>query len=118
MVQEPDRLLSDLIKRFRAIDHDRAFLLARLEKMKQIADRALEPQPSPDVVRPLAEVEKEHIIKVLEAFDGHRANSADVLGIAISTLNLKIAKYGIEIPGEKSRVDSEGEVEDQLEAES
>jgi DNA-binding NtrC family response regulator len=106
--QQPNELLSELVNRFRRVDSERADLLRKLEKMKEIADEALEPHPDPDVLRPLAEVEKEHILGVLDALNGQRAKAAAVLGIAVSTLNAKIAKYG---SGESAEGPGEAELE-------
>lgn len=43
----------------------------------------------------LAEMEREHIMKVLRKCSGNRAKSARVLGISRSTLYLKLAEYGV-----------------------
>jgi len=43
----------------------------------------------------LAEMEREHIMKVLRKCGGNRAKSARVLGISRSTLYLKLAEYGV-----------------------
>ena len=43
----------------------------------------------------LDDVEKEHIIKVLERFHGRRAEAAQALGIDRSTLREKIKRYGL-----------------------
>ncbi len=45
----------------------------------------------------LAQSEKKEIIRTLEQFDGHRAKTAEYLGINRKTLREKIRKYGIEI---------------------
>ena len=42
---------------------------------------------------PLAEVEREHILEVLEACGGNRTRAADVLGISIRTLRNKLHEY-------------------------
>ncbi len=44
----------------------------------------------------LAQSEKKEIIRVLKQFDGHRAKTAEYLGINRKTLREKIRKYGIE----------------------
>jgi hypothetical protein len=42
---------------------------------------------------PLAEVEKLHILDVLEACAGNRTRAADILGISIRTLRNKLHEY-------------------------
>jgi two-component system response regulator HydG len=44
----------------------------------------------------LADMEKEHIAKMLETFDGHRAKTAKALGIDRKTLRMKLKGYGME----------------------
>jgi two-component system, NtrC family, response regulator HydG len=43
--------------------------------------------------RSLPEVEREHILAVLEAHDGHRERAAEQLGIGIATLYRKLKQY-------------------------
>ncbi|MBX7147853.1 sigma-54 dependent transcriptional regulator [bacterium] len=49
-----------------------------------------------DATRPLDDIEKEYIIRVLKAVDGNRSEAAQVLKIGRKTLYNKLAKYGIE----------------------
>ena len=44
--------------------------------------------------RPLAEVEREHIFRVLEETDGNRTRAAEILGITRQTLLNKLKMYG------------------------
>lgn len=44
--------------------------------------------------RPLAEVEREHIIRVLGETEGNRTRAADILGITRQTLLNKLKMYG------------------------
>jgi len=44
----------------------------------------------------LADMEKKHIAKMLEKFDGHRAKTAEALGIDRKTLRMKLKGYGME----------------------
>ena len=44
----------------------------------------------------LEELECEHVRRVLSATGGHKAKSAEVLGISRPRLNRLIAKYGLE----------------------
>jgi DNA-binding NtrC family response regulator len=46
-----------------------------------------------DVLRPLDEVEKRHILEVLQACNGNRTKAADTLGISIRTLRNKLHEY-------------------------
>ena len=43
----------------------------------------------------LQTIEKQHIQRALELFAGHRAKTAQYLGIDRKTLRAKLAKYGI-----------------------
>ncbi len=56
------------------------------------AVRALAPDLS--VLRPLAEVEREHLLRVLDACGGSQSEAARVLGIARNTLWRKLREYG------------------------
>ena len=49
-----------------------------------------------DKPRRLADVEREHIIRVLKMFDGHKGKTAKWLGIDRKTLRSKIRRYTIE----------------------
>ena len=51
-------------------------------------------EPSRTVLRPLAEVEREHILAVLAAVGGNRTRAAEVLGIDRKTLRRKLAHAG------------------------
>ncbi|MCC6848661.1 MAG: sigma-54-dependent Fis family transcriptional regulator [Deltaproteobacteria bacterium] len=55
------------------------------------------PASSPTPLRPLAEVEREHVIRVLEACGGRQIDAARVLGIGRTTLWRKIRDFGIEV---------------------
>ena len=50
------------------------------------------PSPSGDL-RPLAEVERDHILAVLEASGGNKARAAERLGIGTATLFRKLKEY-------------------------
>jgi DNA-binding NtrC family response regulator len=45
-------------------------------------------------VLPLADVERAYILRVLEANDGHRAKTAEQLGIGVATLYRRLRSYG------------------------
>ena len=44
----------------------------------------------------LEDMEKAHILKVLDRFDGHRSKTAEALGIDRKTLRDKLRRYGLE----------------------
>ena len=49
-----------------------------------------------DALRPLAEVEREHILRVLQLCGGRQAEAARVLGIGRTTLWRKLQEYGLD----------------------
>ena len=49
-----------------------------------------------DKIERLVDVEKDHIIKTLKMFDGHRGKTAESLGIDRKTLRMKMKTYGID----------------------
>jgi DNA-binding NtrC family response regulator len=53
-------------------------------------------------MRPLHEVEKDHILRVLEAMKGNRTQAANVLQISIRTLRNKLNEYRIDTEGADS----------------
>ena len=53
-------------------------------------------RPNTHGIPRLADVEKEHIVKTLKMFDGHRGKTAETLGIDRKTLRSKLRRYGIE----------------------
>ena len=50
-------------------------------------------------LRSLAEVEAEHIQRVLDQTGGHKGRSCEILGISRPALDRKIDKYGLVLPG-------------------
>ncbi len=62
----------------------------------QEATPSYEIEPAPSGVLLLEEVEKEHILKVLDMTDGNRSEAAQILGIHRDTLLRKLKKYGVE----------------------
>ena len=58
-------------------------------------DRPGNSEATPRCSRTLSEVEREHILKVLEEEGNNRTNAARVLGISRSTLLDKLRRYGI-----------------------
>jgi DNA-binding NtrC family response regulator len=57
---------------------------------------SIEIEPSPSGTLLLDEVEKEHILKVLDMTEGNRSEAAQILGIHRDTLLRKLKKYGVE----------------------
>ncbi|MBN1419658.1 MAG: sigma-54-dependent Fis family transcriptional regulator, partial [Planctomycetes bacterium] len=56
---------------------------------------APEMPPVPVANRSLADVEKETILRTLEACGGNRTKAAQILGIGVRTIQRKLAEYGI-----------------------
>ncbi|HMV68401.1 MAG TPA: sigma-54 dependent transcriptional regulator [Myxococcota bacterium] len=52
--------------------------------------------PKPMRLPTLAEVEREHILRVLQATGGHHVEAAEVLGIGRTTLWRKLREYGVD----------------------
>ena len=46
----------------------------------------------------LEEMEKEHILRILQKADGHRASAAEILGISERTLYRKLRKHRMDLP--------------------
>jgi Nif-specific regulatory protein len=55
-----------------------------------------EPRPTHTLPRPLAEVEREHIVSTLRFFGGNRSDAARALGIGRNTLLRKLKTYGVD----------------------
>ena len=53
-------------------------------------------EPAPFQLRPLAEVEREHVVRTLEAVGGNRSHAAAALGIGRNTLLRKLKQFGLE----------------------
>ncbi len=53
-------------------------------------------RPDAFEAKSLADVEREHIVKMIKLFNEHRGKAAESLGIDRKTLRLKLKKYGIE----------------------
>ncbi|MBX5482401.1 MAG: sigma-54-dependent Fis family transcriptional regulator [Myxococcaceae bacterium] len=50
----------------------------------------------PPSIEPLAEIERRHILRALELFNGNRTAAAKALGIGRNTLGRKLKEYGLE----------------------
>ena len=81
-----------------AVKHGAALATAPHIDEADLPEELLAPPPTaaaaaPDALRPLAEVEREHVLRVLDACDGSQADAARVLGIARNTLWRKLREY-------------------------
>ena len=63
------------------------------EDLPEEISAALPPRPPYGDMRPLAAVEREHILAVLEACGGNKAKAAERLGIGTATLFRKLKEY-------------------------
>ncbi|MEW5851264.1 MAG: sigma-54 dependent transcriptional regulator [Myxococcota bacterium] len=87
-----------------AVKHGVALSLGGAITSSHLPDDVLQPAPSrpadaPVVLRPLAEVEREHVLHVLQACGGRPSEAARVLGIGRNTLWRKLRGYGVAIDG-------------------
>jgi DNA-binding NtrC family response regulator len=69
--------------------------------LAHLPEEVASPRPAPGpasgaALRTLAEVEREHVLRVLEACGGHQVDAARVLGIGRTTLWRKLRGFGIE----------------------
>jgi two-component system response regulator HydG len=78
--------------------------VVELQHLPEEIVRAVEPPASPRALRSLEEVEREHILAVLEACRGVQSIAAKVLGIARNTLWRKLQGYGKGVQGEGNEV--------------
>ncbi|MEF8793336.1 sigma-54-dependent transcriptional regulator [Thiohalorhabdus sp.] len=65
------------------------------EPAEESNEGRLQAEDDVDVMASLAEVERHHILRVLEAVNGHRERAARVLGINKTTLWRKLKQYGL-----------------------
>ena len=66
-----------------------------LKSLKTFTGEAPAEEPGENTLLSLAELEKNHILRVLKATDGNRTEAAKILGVNPSTIYRKIEKYGI-----------------------
>ncbi len=65
--------------------------------LHQAVQRTAPPTPGSGAeIRSMAEVEKEHILKVYRLLNGNKSHSATALGIGLNTLRRKLESYGVE----------------------
>jgi two-component system response regulator HydG len=81
-----------------AVKHGAALSNGRDVGVEHLPQTLLQPSPArrEPVLRTLAEVEREHIVRVLQACGGRHGESAKVLGIGRTTLWRKLGDYGID----------------------
>ncbi|HWI41101.1 MAG TPA: helix-turn-helix domain-containing protein, partial [Verrucomicrobiae bacterium] len=80
---------------------ERGVILARGARITlrelPIRTTAAEEKPAePRRLVPLEEVEREHILHVLDSTGFHKSRSAEILGISRKTLDRKIAEFNLE----------------------
>jgi two-component system, NtrC family, response regulator AtoC len=63
---------------------------------------------SPDKIHTLHEIEKQHILRALEACDGNRTQAAKHLDISIRTLRNKLHEYEGTTPGDGGEIEGAG----------
>lgn len=49
-------------------------------------------------IRPLADVEREHVIGALEALNWDKRAAAKALGVSLNTIYNKLARWGVQAP--------------------
>ena len=59
----------------------------------QLAHSPAPPAQPANAIKPLAEVEREQILRTLDRFGGNRTRAAEALGIGVRTLGLKLKKW-------------------------
>jgi two-component system response regulator HydG len=85
---------------------ERAVALARFEEITidDLPEKVQRPAPlptraDPDALLPLEELERQHVLRVLEAMGGNKALAARTLGLDRKTLYRKLERYGAVPPG-------------------
>jgi two-component system response regulator HydG len=74
-----------------AVRHASAFTSGREVGVELLPPEIVQPRRAP--LRSLADVEREHILRTMEACDGHHAEAARALGIGRTTLWRKLNEY-------------------------
>jgi len=95
------RELSNCIERAILLCEDKVLLPRHFHLSGRLAEPTAAPPapiarttPAPNPLRPLAEVERDHILAVLAACDGNQVKASDVLGIHRNTMRKKLEEYG------------------------
>lgn len=92
------RELKNMIAAAVLMENTRRLRMQSLPKeiQKKITQNALPPQHTSRTMLPLAAIEKEHILAVLESVGGNRTKAADILCIGRKTLQRKLKSYETE----------------------
>lgn len=85
------RELQNVIERFRVLGESSIF--SEVDIPPHILDRVLEKELPDESSLLLSDVEKRHILKVLEKFNGNKTKAADAMGITVKTLYNKLSRY-------------------------
>jgi DNA-binding NtrC family response regulator len=64
---------------------------------RQLWNPEAQSESSPGMVKPLEEIEREHILRALEQTKGNRTQAASLLKISIRTLRNKLNEYKLEV---------------------
>jgi DNA-binding NtrC family response regulator len=64
---------------------------------RQLWNPEVNSEAAPGIVKPLEEVEREHILRALEQTKGNRTQAASLLKISIRTLRNKLNEYKLEV---------------------
>jgi len=82
------------------VKHGAAIAIGPEIQQEDLPDELLRPRPpgarpaaDPSALRSLAEVEREHLLRVLDACGGSQSEAARVLGIGRNTLWRKLREY-------------------------
>ncbi len=88
------RELKNAVERMVILAHGEELTMADLPP--EIAgDQVIRVQGGPGGLRPISEVEREHILAVLEQVGGNKKRAAEILAIDRSTLYAKLKQYGV-----------------------
>ena len=89
------RELENVIERAVTLTEHRELVPSDLPDRLRAHVPAVETSAGPRLI-PLAEVERGHILRVLDAVGGHRTEAARILGLDRKTLYRKLERYGLE----------------------
>ncbi|MGE5048388.1 MAG: sigma-54 interaction domain-containing protein [Deltaproteobacteria bacterium] len=79
-----------------AVRHGAALAQSAEVRADDLPDEVRRPRSARPSMRPLAEVEREHVLAVLDSCGGNQAEAARVLGLARNTLWRRLRAYGAE----------------------